>query len=124
MNHMTNEVAEGWVPAACTLPTMEQPLRQAEFDDLFRSVLRSVDRSSPTRLVLSLEAAPGQVEAVRDLIGRESACCSFFTLDLTEHDGQLVLEVVVPPAHVDVLNNITEQAVRVRGLAMRAERND
>ncbi|MBA3620375.1 MAG: hypothetical protein H0W56_12435 [Acidothermales bacterium] len=121
---MTNEVAAGWVPAACTLPTMEQPLRQAEFDDLFRSVLRSVDRCNPMRLVLSLEAAPGQVEAVRDLIGRESACCSFFTFDLTEHDGQLVLEVVVPPAHVDVLNSITERAVRVSGLAMRAERND
>lgn len=32
-----NEVAEDWVSSLCTLPTTEQPLRLAEFDDLFGS---------------------------------------------------------------------------------------
>jgi hypothetical protein len=28
-----------WVPEACTLPTVDQPLRAAEFDDLFATAL-------------------------------------------------------------------------------------
>jgi len=34
-DHTTSGLA--WVPAACTLPTAEQPLRPAEFDALFTS---------------------------------------------------------------------------------------
>jgi hypothetical protein len=33
-----------WVPEACTLPTVEQPLRVAEFDDLFATALRGIAR--------------------------------------------------------------------------------
>ena len=29
------ETSVGWVPQACTLPTVQQPLRVAEFDGLF-----------------------------------------------------------------------------------------
>ena len=36
------------VPAACTLPTAEQPLRVAEFTDLFAALLSGVERTSPT----------------------------------------------------------------------------
>ena len=32
---------DDWVPAACTLPTTEQPLRRAEFDGLFAKDLLS-----------------------------------------------------------------------------------
>ena len=34
-----------WTPATCTLPTAEQPLRVAEFDDLFRECVIAVDRA-------------------------------------------------------------------------------
>jgi hypothetical protein len=33
-----------WVPEACTLPTVEQPFRVAEFDDLFAVALCDVRR--------------------------------------------------------------------------------
>ena len=32
-------VEGGWVPEACTLPTVEQPLRLIEFDELFATAL-------------------------------------------------------------------------------------
>ena len=42
-----------WVaPEACTLPTAQQPLRVAEFDDLFANSVTWVDRPDATRLVL------------------------------------------------------------------------
>lgn len=96
--------------ATCTLPTTEQPVRTAEFDDLFRTALRDIERRSPTRLLLTLEPAPGRAQSVRDLTGRETECCSFFTFELTEHDDRLVLEVSVPPAYADVLDATVERA--------------
>jgi len=104
----------GWVPAACTLPTVERPMRVAEFDALFRAASRTVDRPEPTRLVLGLEPAPGRAETVRDLTRRETECCSFFEFTVIEHQGRLRLEVVVPSAHVDVLTAIAERVTRAR----------
>jgi hypothetical protein len=93
-----------WAPDACTLPTVEQPLRVAEFDDLFAAV-RTVRRDDPTRLTLLLEPAPGRAEVVRDLTRRESECCSFFRFGIEEGDP-LRLEIAVPAAHVQVLDAI------------------
>jgi hypothetical protein len=111
-----DEVTEEWVPAACALPTAEQPTRVAEFDALYRAALRRLERPCPTRLVLSLEPGPGRVEEVRDLTRRETECCSFFTFALTELDALLQLEVAVPTAHIDVLDAIVERIARVSGL--------
>lgn len=44
-----------WAPQACTLPTAEQPLRIAEFDNLFATGLRGLDRVAPTTLQLHLD---------------------------------------------------------------------
>ena len=41
-------IPDDWAPDACTLPTVERPLRVAEFDDLFTAVRRS-ERPQPTR---------------------------------------------------------------------------
>lgn len=49
---------DDWVPAACTLPTVEQPLRRAEFDDLFAHDALSVARESSQQLRLELRADP------------------------------------------------------------------
>lgn len=35
-------IGQGWVSQACALPAREQPLRVAEFDDLFTTALRVV----------------------------------------------------------------------------------
>lgn len=100
-----------WIPAACTLPTAERPLRVSEFDELFAVAVRGVARPGPTRLSLALADAPGRAEQVRDLTARESACCSFFTFRLTTGDP-LRLDISVPPAHRDVLDAL---AARIAG---------
>ncbi|GAB2644985.1 hypothetical protein [Kribbella swartbergensis] len=94
-----------WALEACTLPTAEQPLRVAEFDALFAEHLKSAERIDPTTLDLTLAA---EAEAgTADLTARETACCSFFTFDLTPDDDQLRLRITVPPQHVAVLDALS-----------------
>ena len=93
---------------ACTLPTVEQPLRVAEFDALFARSLRDVQRLAGTRLRLLLDP---DVEAVaRDLTARESECCSFFTFTLTRVGGGLQVDVEVPAVQVAVLDALAVRA--------------
>ena len=66
-----------WVPEACTLPTVEQPLRVAEFDELFAAAVRPAERVDLTGLRVHLPAGEATVSTVRNLIARETACCSF-----------------------------------------------
>jgi thioredoxin len=104
-----------WAPVdACTLPAAEQPLREAEFSALFATALRGVERPEPTRLRLSLNAGPGVEARTRDLIARESSCCSFFDFQLIPGEDQLVLDVGVPVARVDVLDGMGRQADAAR----------
>lgn len=102
------------VPAACTLPTEQVPLRVAEFEDLL-AVVRTARRPEPTRLLLTLQPAPGRAEAVRDLAARESACCSFFRFVVREEDDGVVLEVDVPTAQVGVLDAMADRAADAGG---------
>jgi hypothetical protein len=104
----------GWAPAACTLPTAERPVRLAEFDDLFATAVRGIDRRSPTLLTLTLATAPGRAEQVRELTRRETACCSFFTFGLTDGDP-LRLDVSVQAAHREVLDALAARASRIAG---------
>jgi hypothetical protein len=106
-----------WVPPQCTLPTKEQPLRVAEFNDLFSTRLRRVERRDPSHLVLTFNDAPGLEAAMRDLTAREAQCCSFFTFTVTASDGQLRLDVEVPPTHSDVLEEVAARA-RPSGLTL------
>jgi hypothetical protein len=99
---------QAWVPPACTLPTVERPLRLAEFDDLFTTLLRSQQRLSPTRLRWWL--APAAEAAARDLTMRESSCCSFFTFSFSTHAAALQLDVGVPAAQVEVLDALAVRA--------------
>jgi hypothetical protein len=90
------------LPEACTLPTAERPLRLAEFYTLFATAVRGQGRSTPTRLQLVLDAAAEPV--ARDLTAKETACCSFFTFSFTPAGDDLLLDIEVPAAHVDVLD--------------------
>ncbi|GAA5179871.1 hypothetical protein GCM10023322_10870 [Rugosimonospora acidiphila] len=96
------------MPQACTLPTAAQPLRVAEFDELFATAVRGQRRLSPT--VLRWELDPAAESAARDLTERESSCCSFFAFTLATATGQLLLDVRVPPAYVDVLDGLAARA--------------
>lgn len=95
---------DGWVPAACTLPTEEQPVRQAEFDRLFTEAVRGVDRVAPGRLRLFLDPQPSVAARVAELVVRETACCSFFTFTLRAGGGEVVLQVDVPDGYAGVLS--------------------
>ncbi|MBM7489510.1 hypothetical protein JOD64_000732 [Micromonospora luteifusca] len=97
-----------WVPESCTLPSGQRPLRLAEFDDLFATALLTQQRLSPTRLRWRLD--PAAETAARDLTGRESSCCFFFSFTLAAETGTLRLDVQVPTAHVDVLDALARRA--------------
>ncbi|GAB3758474.1 hypothetical protein [Microlunatus parietis] len=112
---MTN-TDPGWAPDSCTLPTVEQPLRVAEFDALFADALRSVERvdAVTARLILAGEAAG----TARDLAAREVECCSFFRFEVDAADpGRIGLLVSVPPARAAVLDAVVTRAVAAAGLA-------
>jgi hypothetical protein len=108
----TNDPA--WVPDACTLPTVERPLRLAEFDDLFATAVRRVEPVTPTHARLHLRGAKGLAAAVRDLTARETECCSFFDFTVTPDtagEGETVtLDVEVPPPYTDVLHALARRA--------------
>lgn len=92
------------MPEACTLPTAEQPLRVAEFDALLGRAVRPPRRVAPARLeVLLPEDA---VATARDLVARETACCSFFTFTLNPCVEGVELITEVPVAHVAVLDGM------------------
>lgn len=99
-----------WVPDACTLPTVERPLRVAEFDQLFRTGLLAAERIGPTTLRLRL--SPAWERTARELTARESSCCSFFGFDFTTADDEVRLDITVPTAHVDVLDALASRASR------------
>ena len=110
---MTTTADQAWVPEACTSPTVDRPLRRAEFDDLLTTALRAQTRESATTLRWDLE--PTAEATAKDLAGRESSCCSFFSFSFHPGNGVLRLDVEVPAAHVAVLDALAERAAaRIR----------
>lgn len=109
-----------WVPESCTLPTVEQPLRVAEFDALFVLAVEPVERTSPTRLRIRLPVGDEIGSAARDLVARETGCCSFFSFDVRSLSTGTELQVAVPESHVAVLDAIEERAEAARTGGVRA----
>ena len=102
---------EQWPPgAACTLPTVERPLRLAEWDALL-ATSRLVERPEPGLLRIGLDGGADRADDVRDLTARESACCAFFGFDvrLDGADG-IVLDVRVPPGMTPILDGLAARA--------------
>jgi len=94
---------------ACTMPTAERPLRLAEFDALFASAVRSVERRGDD-VRMRLAGEDGLTERVRDLTARETSCCSFFTFTVDGTDQDLILDISVPPARQEILDALAERA--------------
>ncbi len=107
----------GWVPQACTLPTVEQPLRIAAFDRLFADVVVGTERTAPTRLHLELRPEPQVAGRAAELAAAETGCCSFFTFTLTVAGGSLGLDIDVPGPYVAVLDALTARASASSGVA-------
>jgi hypothetical protein len=99
-----------WAPVSCTLPTVEQPLRQREFDDLFVAAVVSVQRIDPVTTRLQLRTEPCLAGRAAELAARETGCCSFFTFALVLSRDQLSLDISVPAAHREVLDALTARA--------------
>ncbi|HLL61550.1 MAG TPA: hypothetical protein VK401_00770, partial [Propionibacteriaceae bacterium] len=66
------------VPEACRLPTVQRPLRLAEFDRLFITAT-AADRLSLGRVRIALPSSPEVAAQAAELAVRETQCCSFFT---------------------------------------------
>lgn len=94
---------------ACTMPTAERPLRTAEFDDLFATAVRSVERRV-TGVRMHLRGGDGLADLVRDLTARETSCCSFFTFAIDGTDADLTLDISVPPARQEILEALAARA--------------
>ncbi|MDF2508251.1 MAG: hypothetical protein K0Q52_2110 [Microbacterium sp.] len=103
-----------WAPTACTLPTVERPLREREFSALFAASLRRVRQVNSTRADLILD--PAAETAARDLAGRESSCCSFFTFAFESATDSLTMRITVPEQHSAVLEALVATAARDAGL--------
>ncbi|MGC4939917.1 hypothetical protein [Kribbella sp. DT2] len=104
----TSSAGLGWAPASCTLPTVEQPIRAAEFDDLFTTAVRAAERIDATTLRLDLTT---DAEArARDLASRESNCCSFFGFDFAPAGDVVEMTVTVRAAHIAVLDAFAARA--------------
>jgi hypothetical protein len=116
---MTRESLD-WAPSSCALPTVERPLREREFDDLFASSLLGAVRTSPTTAELTLTRE--SVSQARDLAERETSCCSFFSFDVREAGdagdagAEVAMSITVPSMHAAVLEALVDSAGRAAGL--------
>jgi hypothetical protein len=97
-----------WTPDACTLPTVERPLRAAAFEQLFTSGLRYQERVSSTALRWRFD--PSTTSEARRLAELETECCSFFTFTFDGDD----VTVAVPAEHTAVLDALQALASHAR----------
>ena len=110
----TKITSKDWVPAVCTLPVVEQPLRVAEFDEFFRAALRGSIRIGTTRLELVILR---ECEATaHDLAESETSCCSFFGFDFETGEDVLMMRISVPDSHIGVLNALQARISAVVGM--------
>ncbi|GAB2562590.1 hypothetical protein GCM10027269_15830 [Kribbella endophytica] len=83
---------------------------------MFADGLRGLARQGPTELRLVLDASSEAV--ARELVARESGCCSFFGFMFgPAGDGVLLLQVSVPAAQVGVLDGLAARAAAAAGLS-------
>ena len=106
-----------WIaPDVCTLPSVEQPLRVAEFDAVFAAYLRQVEHVSHTKLRMNLAGPDDLAAQVQDLANRETACCSFFTFSVRRSRSDqpdltsVQLDIEVPAAYGYVLAELANHA--------------
>jgi hypothetical protein len=101
---------DNWVPQACTLPTVEQPLRRDEFDALFAEDVTRVEQTSPERLQFDLRADSDAAARAAELAVKETGCCSFFAFDLSIGGGKVAMTVSTASTHAAVLAALRDRA--------------
>jgi len=99
---------------ACALSPGEYAERLREFRRLFAAALRDV-RREPTRLHLTLEAAPGREAQVQDLLRRKQECCPFFEFAVEARADAVVVRATVPDGDDECLDDLERHAGRALG---------
>jgi hypothetical protein len=94
----------------CTLASAEQLARAADFDQLFAEMVVRTERPAPTRLLLELRRDAAAARRAAELAFAETACCSFFTFELTAAADRLVLEIAVRDAHLPAITALADRA--------------
>ena len=113
----TNLLGDDWVPESCTLPTVEQPVRRAEFDDLFANDVLALHRESAQRIRLDLRPDTQAAGWAAELAVKETGCCSFFAFDLAIAGGAVSLSIEAGAAHEAVLAALESRAEAQIGAA-------
>ena len=96
---------------ACTLPTVERPLRLAEFDALFALVESIEYDGNVARMHFS--GPPTLHDQIVDLTERESQCCSFFTFAVDGTASEVDLGITAPAAHAEIVAALVARAQEV-----------
>jgi hypothetical protein len=94
--------------SACTLPTVERPLRLAEFDALF-SLATSVEYDGSTAR-LHFSGPPTLRDEVVELTARESQCCSFFAFSVEGTDSEVDLGIGASTEHEPLVAALVARA--------------
>ncbi len=100
---------------ACTLPSVDRPLRVADFDALFAAHLVRAERTEPTTARLVMAGGPGVADRVQRLADAESSCCSFFHFTVADRGDEVVLGISVPTMYTDVLAGLVSRAAAALG---------
>lgn len=95
--------AEEETPIACTLDGSAFAERTAAIRDLAGRSLRQVSRKP---LSIALTYAPEALDAVRDLVRQEQACCAFMTYEVRAEPQGVVLTIAAPPAAAEAADEI------------------
>ena len=101
-----------WIPESCTLPTVDQPLRLAEFDALFAEDVTAVQQPTADTARLTLRPDAAVAARAADLAVRETACCSFFEFTLSVTGGHLAMQIRASAAQTGVLDAVVDRARR------------
>jgi hypothetical protein len=95
-------------PIACTLQGGSYQERLAWIRELARDGLRGVSRDD---LRLELSYAPDVAIRVRQMVGKEQACCAFLDFELTETSEEVRLTITAPERAREVADALFEQFV-------------
>ncbi len=76
---------------------------------MFATALNA-QRLSDRHLRLSFASGAAMAAVVRDLVAQKNACCSFFELTVFTDVDRVLLDVRVPAAWVDVLDDLVHLA--------------
>jgi hypothetical protein len=76
---------------------------------VFAEAARHVTRDAEG-VHITLVGSDGLRDRVRDLAGREAACCSFFTFVIEGQENDLSLDISIPEEHRASLDALADRA--------------